>query len=761
MFPSLNHKNLMIRIKIISALIVLGFITPIMQAQLTGRIQGIILDEQTGKGLYGANILVQGTLLGAASDETGGFTISRLPPGAFTLFVTMIGYESQSIPITVQPDVTRTVTIHLTPTILKQPTLVVTATKRRQLIEDAPTTVDILQGEDILKRNPTTLDQVLVNTAGLGIIDGQIELRGSTGFNWAAGSRVLLMLDGHPMINGDTGGIFWEGIPIEEIERVEIVKGAGSALYGSNAMAGMVNIITRSPAPKPRLRYHLNWGFYDEPAYENWRWTDRFLTYRIGELKDYQLNQSLSFEGIDLSYSQKLNQTDLVATLGHKRSSGYHENGSYSRWNGMVKTSLNFTAQKKWSLLMNYSENDHAEFLQWQSQSSPLTVPDNERGNRILYKNGSILSTFSNAVNHQLAYQIKVNWNRTDWKNNFSDTSFPDTSDFAVTDRLGSEIQVDLLRGNHGFTFGTEGIYITTRARIFGNRDSRDAAVYAEDEIKITPLWTGTIGTRIDIHHIPDLSTDWQISPRAGLVYRPFIGTSLRLSAGRGFRAPSLAEVFSTVNVAGVRVVPNLELTKAERALSAEIGFNQIARFSQTASAIIRWFNPKLIFDAALFANQYTNMIDIDYNESLKAFQFMSLGRARTWGTEAKIQLSLIDGACLVHTGYTWLHHEDVETGKPLPYRSDHRIVTGAELKWKALLFGLDYRYASRQREVVTLFINDERVPMHVIDARIQIHWHKMSFSVEGKNLRNYHYTLRQRFLEPVRHYLFTWRGEI
>jgi outer membrane receptor for ferrienterochelin and colicin len=755
-FHSSNNKNWMIRTRITSLFAVLGIITQMMQAQPGGRIQGLILDEQNGKGLYGANVLVQGTLLGAASDETGGFTITRLPPGTFTLFVTMIGYESQSIPITLQPDVTRTVTIHLIPTVLTQPALVVTATKRRQLIEDAPTTVDILQGEDILKRNPTTLDQVLVNTAGLGIIDGQIELRGSTGFNWAAGSRVMLMLDGHPMINGDTGGIFWEGIPIEEIERVEIVKGAGSALYGSNAMAGMVNIITRSPGPEPRFRYHLNWGFYDEPAYENWRWTDRFLTYRIRELKAYQLNQSLSFEGIDLSYSQKFDRTDLAVTLGHKRSSGYHENGSYSRWNGMIKTSHTFNAQKKWSLLMNYSENDHGEFLQWQSQSSPLTVPGNERGNRILYKNGSILSTFSNAVSHQLAYQIKANWNRTDWKNNF-----PDNSDFAVTDRLGSEIQIDVLKWNHGLTFGAEGIYITTRARIFGNRNSRDGAVYAEDEIKLTPLWTGTIGTRIDIHHIPDLSTDWQISPRAGLVFRPFAGTSLRLSAGRGFRAPSLAEVFSTVNVAGVRVVPNLELTKAERALSAEIGINQIARFPRPASVISRWLNPKLIFDAALFANRYSNMIDIDYNDSLKAFQFMSLGQARTWGTETKVQLSLIEGGCLIHTGYTWLNHEDVETGKPLPYRSDHRLVTGFELRWKTLLFGMDYRYASRQREVVTLFINDERVPMHVIDARIQIHWHKMSFSIEGKNLRNYNYTLRQRFLEPVRHFIFTWRGEI
>ena len=737
-------------------MVVLAVITQHAQSQSAGRIQGLVLDEQTGSALYGANVLVQGTLLGAASDEKGEFTITRLPPGSYTLLVTMIGYESQSLAVTIQPDATQAVTVHLSPTILQQRTLVVTATKRHQLIEDAPTTVDILQGDEILKRNPVTLDQVLVNTAGLGVIDGQIELRGSTGFNWAAGSRVMLMLDGHPMINGDTGGIFWEGIPVEEIERVEIVKGAGSALYGSNAMAGMVNIITRSPGPEPRFRYHLNWGFYDEPAYENWRWTGRFLSYRIREQNDYRLSHALSFNGIDLSYGQKFNKTDLSVTVGHKRSSGYQENGSYTRWNGMVKTSHYFTSRKKWSLLFNYSENNHGEFLQWQSQSSPLTVPENERGNRIIYKNGCILSTFSDAVSHQFAYQVKTNWNRTDWKNNF-----PDTSDFAVTDRFGSEIQIDFLTGHHGFTFGAEGIYINTRARIFGNRNSRDGAVYAEDEIRITPLWTATVGTRVDIHHIPDISTDWQISPRAGLVFRPLAGTSLRLSGGRGFRAPSLAEVFSTVNVAGVRVFPNLNLTKAERALSAEIGLNQIIMVPQNTSAINRWLKPKLIFDAAFFTNLYNNMIDIEYNESLQAFQFMNLGKARTWGTETKLQLSLLGGGCLVHSGYTWLNHEDVESGKPLPYRSNHRVVAGIELKWGAAGFGLDYRYASRQREVVTLFKNDERVPMHVFDAWLQVKWHKMSFSIEGKNLGNYNYTLRQRFLEPIRHIIFTWRGEL
>jgi hypothetical protein len=235
---------------------------PTLCSQTKGAVEGWITEMHTDNPLYGANIMAKGTLLGAASDTRGYFSIQKLPAGQHLLQITMIGYEKKTIPVSIRPNATEKITVQLTPAILKQPTLVVTATKRKQQIEDAPTTVDVMQSEYILKRNPVTLDEVLINTPGLGIIEGQIELRGSTGFNYAAGSRVLLMIDGHPMITGDTGGINWDAIPVEEVDHVEIVKGAGSALYGGNAMAGMVNIITKTPSGALRRKCDGRHGKY-------------------------------------------------------------------------------------------------------------------------------------------------------------------------------------------------------------------------------------------------------------------------------------------------------------------------------------------------------------------------------------------------------------------------------------------------------------------------------------------------------------------
>jgi outer membrane cobalamin receptor len=726
--------------------------------QVQGAVKGQILDEQTGKPLAGANVMIKNTLSGAATDLEGLFSIQGLYPGNYTLIVSMMGYERKNIAVSVQSNSTGNVILKLTPTVLVQPTLIITATKRRQLIEDAPTTVELVQADDIIRRNPRTLDEVLVNTTGLGIIDGQLELRGSTGFNWAAGSRVLLMIDGHPMINGDTGGINWDAVPVEDVKSVEIVKGAGSALYGSNAMSGVINVITKSPSSHPDMRYRLSWGFYDEPAYSTWRWTDDFLTYRISKLHDWDPRGTLSYESADVSYGQQIRNTDIMLSLGRKKSNGYQQNGDFSRWNGMLKTAVHFSPQAKWTLLANFAVDDHGEFIQWQSQSSPMTVPDEELGNQIIYYKSSLLSTFSNAINQRLAYSVKTSWYRTDWEN-----TFPGMRDFAVTDRFSTEIQVDtVITDRHSCTFGAEGIYTTTKALIFGNRKSRDEAVYAEDEFKFSPLWTLTAGMRLDMHQIPNVSANWQVSPRTGLVFRPAVATSVRMSAGYGFRAPSLAEVFSTVNVAGVRVVPNYELNKAERAVSTEIGINQMIQIPHNAAEKLPgWLRPTMMADIALFGSQYENMIDVRYNDDLRAYQFINLGEAFIGGVEFKIKTSLLNGHLTAHCGVTELYHEDKVTKKPLPYRSNHRVTTGGVFTAGLFVLGFDYRYSSRQKEVVSLFEDDERVPMHVCDAWIQTNFGKYSLIVDGKNIFNYNYTLRQRLLEPIRHYTITLRGKL
>lgn len=726
---------------------------------MRGSLEGAVVDVKTGASLFGANIFLKGTLLGTASDDSGHFDISNLPPGRYELSVTMIGYETWKNPVVIRPGERTRAYIQLKPTVLQQPNVEVTASKRKQALEDAPTSVDIMSLADIQSRNISTLDEALQNISGFRVIDGQIDLRGSTGFNWSAGSRVLLLVDGHPHINGDTGGINWDTIPVEQIERVEIVKGAGSALYGSNAMAGMINIITRDPSPRPETSARFSWSFYDTPAYKEWIWTDRFLTENLGSIQLRDVMDCLSYNNVDLTHSRQVGQTGLLVNIGREQGSGYQENGDYSRWHFMAKSSTRFSPGQSLRIAANVTLNNHGELLQWITQNDPMRVPPEERGNRIVYNKYNLHATFQNAVNHNFAYTVKGNGYRTDWQNDFQDNQ-----DWAVTDRCGSEIQCDYLTGVQAFVFGAEFARYHTRSLIYGNHDTQDLAVYGEDEIRFIPGLTFNIGTRYDYHQIIEVSSDQQISPRLGLVYKPWTGTILRFSGGYGFRAPSIAEVFANISVSGVRVIPNPNLKEAERAWNFEIGGSRIID-THPGRDLSRIRFPECLFpvlslDAAVFTSQYRNMIDVDLNPTELAYQFVNLGRARIRGIETKLNAGFLNGLLTGTFGYTYLDPVNQITGKTLNYRSRHMLVTGGTFALGAFQFGLDYRYGSRMEEIVNVLGSafDQRVPIHVMDIRLNTRWRNMEFGIEGKNIRNYHYVLRQRLLEPPRHYVFTMR---
>ncbi len=764
-------KRLIINV-IISLLLILCSLTKLSYAsgsETSGSIAGTIIDIQTGKPLFGVNVIIEGTLLGAATDMDGYFRIERIPPGEYRLIVTMIGYKKNSEKqFRITPNHETEINFQLEPTVLKQPTLIVTASKRKQLIENASTTVDVIDRRNIQEHGISTLDEILQNTSGLVMIDKQINLRGSTGFN-KTGSRVLFMVDSHPMINGDNGGINWDIIPPDEVEQIEIVKGAGSALYGSNAMAGVVNIITRDPSPIPETQLKITYGFYDEPAYSEWIWWENpYRPFYLFGLKELNLNRKLNFKGINISHSRHIGNVGILFNLGRKTSTGYTQNGDYSGWNALGKIKIRFSPDKTLSLSGIWALNDHSNFFKWLGPDRPLNVLPEELGDWVRSEKIYMKGTFQHNVNKKFAYNLKGNYYRYYWKNYLNDNQ-----DYATTDRIGFEAQGHYIANIHSFTFGNEIVSQTTESIIFKNHNTLDFAFYCEDEIKLSALWTFNLGTRFDYHYVKELGSDQQISPRTGLVYRLSENTSLRLSGGHGFRAPSIAEVFPDISLYGYKVVPNLNLKKAERAWICEFGISQtmIPNRIQTASYSyflknpVKWIahnlNPSLSVDVAFFASWYRDMIDVPI-ENREYAQFRYIGNARILGIETRIISSFFNGHLTTNFGYTLLDPVRTDSLVTLPYRSRHQITTGIQFNLWRVSVGWDYRYTSRIEEIVfipgTGFV--ELVPIHVMDGRVNLNFGSVEFGIECKNMRNYHYVMRQGLLEPIRHFIFTLRGK-
>ena len=124
-----------------------------------------------------------------------------------------------------------------------------------------------MDAAEIRQRNSTSLDDALRYVRGVNMTGTQVNIRGSSGYSLGAGSRVLMLLDGIPFFAGDTGELNFEAIPMGQVDRIEVVKGASSALYGSNALGGVINIITKPIPETPETIVRTYGGMYNRPTY--------------------------------------------------------------------------------------------------------------------------------------------------------------------------------------------------------------------------------------------------------------------------------------------------------------------------------------------------------------------------------------------------------------------------------------------------------------------------------------------------------------
>ncbi|MBU0988012.1 MAG: TonB-dependent receptor plug domain-containing protein, partial [Proteobacteria bacterium] len=161
---------------------------------------------------------------------------------------------------------------------IKLEKIVITATKTEKKVEDAPGSVTVIDQEDLKKQNIQTVDDALNSLSGIfvkrtkGLMDSttSVRLRGFNGDQYT-----LILLDGQPLNDAYTGGLDWGTIPVGNIERIEVIRGASSALYGGNAMGGVINIITKTPE---KLELETSGGYGTN---DTWRYRlsagDRFL----------------------------------------------------------------------------------------------------------------------------------------------------------------------------------------------------------------------------------------------------------------------------------------------------------------------------------------------------------------------------------------------------------------------------------------------------------------------------------------------------
>jgi outer membrane receptor protein involved in Fe transport len=306
---------------------------------------------------------------------------------------------------------------------------------------------------------------------------------------------------------------------------------------------------------------------------------------------------------------------------------------------------------------------------------------------------------------------------------------------------LRTEAQFDLSpTEKNSVTFGSELILDRVDASIFGDHDAWGWAAYLQDEYRIFKPFSITTGLRYDLFQIDQEITDHEWSPKLGFVYRPNLVTSLRASVGHGFRAPTMAEMFTRTVVSGFLVVPNPELT-AERSWSYEIGLNQAIR-------------QNIFLDMALFSTDYWNLIEGQPDET-NTIQFDNLTRARIAGAEVTFRTSWWQRILGLDVSYTYMEPRDLTLDQTLAYRPRHLFSTSVSLNVGPVGFNADYRYTSRI-DAVLIYPDDDRVAQKMADARLSYDWRNYQFSFDVDNIFNYNYVPVERNIAPVRKFMLT-----
>ena len=126
-------------------------------------------------------------------------------------------------------------------------------------LKEVTVSVDVINARIIENKNCVTLKDVLRNAPGVQITDGQLNIRAGSGWTYGAGSRVLVMIDDMPLLSADQGEVLFNMVPLENVEQVEIIKGASSALYGSSALNGIVNVRSKMPGLKPETKVGIKY----------------------------------------------------------------------------------------------------------------------------------------------------------------------------------------------------------------------------------------------------------------------------------------------------------------------------------------------------------------------------------------------------------------------------------------------------------------------------------------------------------------------
>lgn len=706
----------------------------------SGKINGLVLDAETNEVISEANITITDTeskkVIKAVSDLKGVFKIEQISAGPYTINVKRIGYKTADKRFSIGHIDVLDLKVELSAEEINTEKINVTATKTEQTLQQTPSSISIVTSEDIANKNIVTFDNILQGVEGVavtrtsGINVNSLSIRGSSDVaGGGIGNRVLLLLDGRPSLTGDSKGALWSLIPVSIIERTEVVKGAFSSLYGSSAIGGVVNVITKKPTYTPYTGININYGFYN----------------RLNDSLKFS-NSLQTFKGIDAINSNTLGKFSYLLNFNYKKNDGHAEQTDYEFYGGMGKFMYDLFTNRDLEFTAQYTKSNSAYPHYWRKDSGKNSEPYKTApyylGDRIK-KETSSFDVFYRAIPNAHSKYTSRFYYYSLASESFYNPNNPVSVQFGspVTGlytyinsyNFGNISQVD-------FQFGKKNYFITgfdaqwnivrsnPESILYGDQQQNNFGVYAQDQFKIITnnagdeILTSTVGGRIDHNLFVGGSETTQFSPKFSLVFTPEVNHSFlnnisyRFLVGRAFRSPSIAELFFKKELfGGFDFVYNPNL-KPEEMVSYEVGF-------------MKQYKDRFTIDFSAFINEYDNLIQyVNIGGGIYGpFQVQNIANSQIKGFEFMIDYKADAYLFSRYLGYhfnfnyTYMDARDLSPKRTedfLPYKPSHLLNFSADLNYRDFYFNVTGKYVSKIDEDL-FYKYEEPKAYFVVDTKL------------------------------------------
>ncbi|HRX30955.1 MAG TPA: TonB-dependent receptor [Tenuifilaceae bacterium] len=556
--------------------LVLGFFMA-FQVQAQEKTDAMLFGDVkcNGKHVPYVNITIKNTTIGTMTDETGHYKLANLPVGKITVVAQSIGYKTKEQEVVMKRNKGTELFIDLEEDPLALEQVVVTGTRTKHYIKDVPIRTEVITAKSIEIKNASNLYEVLEGTPGIRVEQqcqycnfSMIRMQG------LGSENTQVLINGQPLYSGLAAVYGLQQMGTDDVDRVEVVKGAGSALCGSGAIAGAINIITKEPSYVPEIKVSTQFGNFGTNKYDVFASLRNEkgnigLTVNAGKLTGKAIDQTS--EGTTLSeVKHKDGISDRVASNLNNAGFGLYASNIFSENDKLILRGR-YTYEKREGGIMadDYYKNPFTDGTE--------SITTDRYETELSYK-----TTFNETseINFSVAY---ASHNRTATNDtylcDFMDThndSTPDVRNMrpyladenSVTGTLtygkklnshhlliGAQGSFDKLKESGMYVIvDPESDYYGTSYKSISHKSAHELGFFAQDEWQLSNKITIVPGARFDIHHSEEeYSANKQVftaafpeskfnknsfSPRIALKYEVLPKLTLRANVGTGFRAP-------------------------------------------------------------------------------------------------------------------------------------------------------------------------------------------------------------------------------